>query len=461
MQIKNFLLQFSWLRLAAGSLGIAVMLTGCSTREKPSVAIEPPIRSVVLPSRVKTDVEIALRVLTLREAIQRAQLSNLKIQSLQAAVAVAKAQRSAASDFDDPEALGYWGNVTDELDSDLTQSGRKQWRVGGRFYVPNPLLIAPRVSARTSELLAAKADLAAARWSVKCDVQKLFGEIAFCQSDLAIAAELAKLNSEIQQDTRKRADSGVATAADLVAAAEKQIQAEQDLAKARHRYLAVQNQLAALLNFPLQQIQISTNDLNFPSAPNHGEQPEFFQNEAFTCRADLAAARWRTCAAESEYRRARNERVPWLKDVTVWNREPKDQWWLGAAVTVPIFSWTKNHAGDVLRSERDVAALNETNQMQIIRVEIQTALAELEEQQRQQERFETDLTPLLASMRKTLEVLQSTPNVLPAQIAATKEQILECNRIELDRQWEFHLAALNLEQAVGRPLGKISGESEP
>lgn len=433
-------------------------MAGCANPKLPPIAQGPPEMREQRPA-AEAPSETRPEPITLDQALQRASQCNPQLQALQAAVTVAKERKAAASDFEDPEALVAWGNIGDQFSSSTpvvnnNNNNNGNWRTGGRFYVPNPFLISPRVSARTADLLAAKADLQAARWGIECDIRRLFAQLAYLTEDIALAQGLASANGEILKDVRARAEQGAATASDLVAASQKQVETENALALSRHQYLLAQRELAGVLDLPLSQVVIATNDLRYPLMDEAEVAFEPLQQIALKCRGDLTALRWRALAARSSFTEARNARVPWFKEVNFWNREPRDQWWIGAAVTVPLFSWAKNHAQDLAQAQASLAGVNETNAMKLIRRELRDSLDEVVEQQRQQTRNQTQVLPLLNEMRHALQLMKATPNLMPSQVAATEAQILESSRIDLAARWRYHAALLNLERAVGEPLAE-------
>ncbi|HWH69092.1 MAG TPA: TolC family protein, partial [Candidatus Sulfotelmatobacter sp.] len=445
-------------RLAGLSLAGGLFLVGCTTNPKVSSsspsAIEHPQPTVLAgaaPAAVQPGVPAA--PITLEAAVERAATFNTQIKALRAAVAVAQQRKSAATDIEDPEALIAWGNIGDDLDnSGHTRGAGSDLRTGGRMAVPNPFLMVPRVSARTADFLAAKADLQAARWQVECAVRRLFAELNYLAEDLALTGDLVRQNSDILKDTRARAEQGAATISDAVAAAQHQLQAQNDLDQARHRYQLAQRELAALLDLSPASLQLATNALPTFSLPEAAIGAESMLGVAVRHRGDVAALRWRTLAARSSYHEARNVRIPWFQEAKAWHRDLTDEWWVGFGVNVPIFSWTKNHAGDVLQAQYDLAGVNENNGLQLVRHEVHDAVDELEERRRQQARNQSEVAPLIAQMRRSLQVLKKTPNRMPAQVAVTEAQILESTRLELASRWHYRLALLDLERVVGAPL---------
>ena len=449
-------------RLSGLSAASFLLLAGCATDRvspsapSPEVASQPTTPTAAQASP-QTDSQRSAPAypnpMPVEAAIQRATVASIQIKALQAAVAVAKQRKSAATDFEDPEAIVAWGNVDDILDSPgNNQNADNARRVGGRFYFPNPFLMLPRVSARKADLQAAQADLRAARWLVECDVRRLFAEIQYLSEDTVVTVELVHQYDEILKDARARAGQGAATAFDVVSAVEHQLRTQNDLDQTRHRLQLAQRELAALLDLPSASPQLTT---NAPPASPLGESAitvVTMQRAALQHRGDLAALHWRSLAARSAYREARNARIPWLKDVEALEHNPASDWWMKITVDVPLFSWTKNHAEDVQLAQSELADVNEANGTQLVCREIRDAVAEVEERLRQQRRNESEVAPLIAEMRQTLQLLKRTPNLMPSQVAATEAQILESARLELESRWLYQLAQLNLERALGEPL---------
>jgi outer membrane protein TolC len=450
--------QALWLSgLSAASL---LLLAGCATgrvspsQPPPKIAPQPTAPAAVPASPQSHSQRSApANPVTVEAAIERATACSLQIKALRAAVAVAKQRKSEATDIEDPEAVVAWGNVDDLWDSaENTRNSDTARRVGGRFHLPNPFLVMPRVSARRADLEAAQADLQAARWLVECDVRRLIAEIQYLSEDTALTVELVHQNDEILKDMRARAGQGAATAFDIVSAVERQLRTQNDLDQARHRLQLAQRELAALLDLPSASPQLTTNaPPAFPLAES-AIAVVTMQRAALQHRGDVAALHWRSLAARSAYREARNARIPWLKDVEALEHDPASEWWVKVTVNVPLFSWTKNHAEDVKMAQSDLAEVNEANGTQLVCREIRDAVNEVEERLRQQKRNQSEVAPLIAEMRQTLQLLKQTPNLMPSQVAATEAQILESVRLELESRWLYQLAQFNLERVLGEPF---------
>jgi hypothetical protein len=168
--------------------------------------------------------------------------------------------------------------------------------------------------------------------------------------------------------------------------------------------------------------------------------------------------RWRAEAAESTYHEIWNEKLPWIKEVQAGYEDnsgnASDKYWVGLAVDIPIFSWTKNHADDVALAKAALASVDLTNGIRLIRIDLRDAMDELDEARRQQARDDTSISPLIITMRQTLATLKNTPNIMPEQVAAAELQLVETLRLELETRWQYQLALFNLERIIGAPLSQ-------
>jgi outer membrane protein TolC len=396
--------------------------------------------------------------LTVEQALQRALDYDGQIASLKAAVEVAHEQRLAASDIKDPvlegeSRSGGVGQTTSAADDEWDNS-----RAAVGVYLPNPWLTVPRVDARTADYQAAHADLNAAIWLVQCEVRRLFAQINFLTNDLAICADRVRLNGEVLNAVQARVGQGAATASDLMTSSRQFIQYQDDFDQSFHRYQMARRELASLLDVSPESFELVADSAAPPAPPE--TSLSFQQAEALAAksRCDLAALRWRAQAARYAYDEIRNERIPWLKEVKAGyldnSQKDTDKYWIGLSMDIPIFSWTKNHAAAAARDRANLANVDVTNGLKLIRQELHDALDELDQTRRQQTRFDTSLSPLVNTMRQTLATLKSTPDILPEQVAAAELQLVETLRYELNTRWQYQLALLNLEQTLGAPLNQ-------
>jgi outer membrane protein TolC len=276
------------------------------------------------------------------------------------------------------------------------------------------------------------------------------------------------------------------------------VQSERDLA--RQRLKVAQRGLSALLNIPTSALLIDT---NMPACLPSQYPPfsmDLAERVALRSRGDIVALHWRVLAAHAKYRESRNVRNPWIKEINASYRASSDQsfgadtttgsgsessttqsglvlgqgtsrsseygvversnhrdgeeWWVGVALDIPIFSLGKNHADKVLLAQYELACANEREGLQLVGREIRDALDELEESRLQLVSYENDVAPLISDMRRTLVILKSTPDIMPDHVAGTELQLLESVRLELGIGWRCTLARISLESALGAPLSE-------
>jgi len=437
----------------------AVLLTGCATQ---TARTTPSPDSVPAPSNAaatKSNAPVAAQSnalaepITVEAAIERATRCNPQVNALRAAVEVAKQRKSAASDIQDPEGIMTWGKVGNDF-NDLPDNVNDGFRIGGRFYPPNPFTMTPKVNAGAANFHAEAASLLAAKWVVESEVRRLYAEIHYLDEDVALTEGLAHQYDLILQDERAREGQGATTASEIVTAVHQELQARNELDKVRYRWQSAQRELAGLLNVDLASIplRLRTNGPDFQPGLEPGVSADRMQQIASQHRNDLAALHWRTLAAHSAYVEARNVRVPSVKEVEFTRRDSNAEWWLGIGINVPLFSWTINNTDGVQLAEFKLAEANESNGLQTMQREVRDAVDEYDVQRRQQERNQKELAPLLAEMQQTLDLLKRTPNVMPSQVAATEAQITESLRLKLESDWLYQRAGLNLERAVGTRL---------
>jgi outer membrane protein TolC len=581
---------------AGGTLLAAALLAGCATSDLPP---RPPSRAPA-PAAAPAPRPARGGPWTIEEAVERALACSSQIQALRAAVGVSEQRRRAATDIADPELRLGWGQdssdglrertstrttitegtsdqtsvstqtkTSDTVSSGgapqssavsaqtvttaetggtqgtasrtLVTSGRttdagEGWRIDARFFVPNPWLVLPRVSARKAEIRASQADLHAAEWLLACEVRRLCVDLNYLNRDQALAGVLVCLSGDMLKAMRARTEQGMATAADVVTAARRHVQTQDGFDQARQRCRMAQRDLAALLDLPPAALQMATNLAAVSAADQAGLAFELAESTAFQQRADLAALRWRALAARSAHREARNVRLPWIKEISAsyraahgrtWgtdiaggsefgsstttrsatgagrsqrtetgadgtadltreriseteqnvshdssfqsidettvlaDRSDGEEWWVGFALDVPIFSWVKNHADEVLLAQCKLADVNASAGMRQVSREVRDAIDELEESQRQQARYETEVAPLIAEMRQTLAALGDAPNAMPDQVAATEMQMVDSLRLELAARRRYHLALLHVDRASGVALSARPAADKP
>jgi hypothetical protein len=444
--------------------------------------------------------------LTIDEAVKCAVLCSPRIAALDIAVQVAKQQKRAVSDIQDPElglavgrdtsdddryrtipATSTSSQTTTEPSTSTSQQPVSEtrmaigstrqvedgWRLSARFFVPNPWILGPQADARRADIDAARAERQNAIWFVTCEVRRLYAEIYFLKEDMALAAKQVRLGADILKAVQEQMELGSKLSSDVVTTAQRYLRIQDDFDQLRYRYKLAQRSLAALLNQSPEQLTISANAVVMPVVAESNLTFEAAEMTAKRCRGDLVALGWRTLSAKSSYREARNVRMPWLKDISasyrssqeeMWGTDisevvtyetgdgESEEWWIGFSMDVPIFSSVKNHADDVRQAEYKLARATEDEGIRLSHREIHDALDEVAESRQHQARYQRDVMPIIRSMQQTLDTLNDTPNAMSDKVAATELQIVESLRLELASRKRHLLALINLEYVTGAPF---------
>jgi outer membrane protein TolC len=390
--------------------------------------------------------------LTLEPALRRALACDSRIASLKAAAEVARQERRAATDLKDPSVAGASRSLSrnDDISSEDLDNESK---LSAEFYVPNPWLMIPRVDARTADYEAAKANLEAGIWLVRCQVIQLFAQLDYLTNELAYNADQVRFSGEVLNAMQARLKQGAVTASELMTPSRQFLQFQNELDRTSHNYQLARRQLAALLDIAPDSFELATNALPQPP-PEPGLSFQEAETLADRSRYDLAALRWGAQAAQSSYHEVRNEAVPWIKDVQAGVLGRSETYWVGLSVNVPIFTWTKNHAADAARAKATLASVEETNCVTLIRQELHDAIDEVDETRRQEARNELNVKPMIETMQQALASLKASSNVMPEQVAAAELQLIETLRFDLDTRWQYELALFELERTLGAPLSQ-------
>lgn len=395
--------------------------------------------------------------LTEDQALQRALACDSRIASLKAALEVARQERLAATDIKDPVVQGESRAIGRSISGADDEIGDA--RVNLDVYLPNPFMTVPRVDARSADYQAARADLSAAVWSVKCDVRRLFTELHYLTNDLAFSVDEVRLNGQVLDAMQARLKAGVATASEIMTASRQFVQFQNELDQTTHQYQLARRELASVLDVPPSSLELATN----ATPPLLAEPAMSFDDAeimADRSRYDLAAMRWRASAAEYNYHELRNQRWPWIKELKAGYLDKSDQYWVGAAMDIPIFSWTKNHAAAAARAKAQLASVAITNTVKLVRQELHDAWDEVDQTRRQEIRNGTTVRPLIDTMRQELAALKNSPQALPEQVAAAELQLVETLRFDLDTRRQYQVALLKLESTLGMPLSPQTDPSE-
>ncbi|MCE9612957.1 MAG: TolC family protein [Lentisphaerae bacterium] len=334
-----------------------------ATTGSPSTYLDAPALSVP---------DLPTAPLTLEQAIARAIAYSSQISLLRAAEDLALQERRAATDLDDPEFTAAWSDASsDDVQQDwgsqqstTTTRGRDSstetqrdtslvpgesssvrrttgqetskstsrqystdytsgtsssdedaYRLGLRFFVPNPFLLGPRVSARKAQMQAAQSDRLDAERQIANDVHRLFLEVDYQTNDLALASTSVALHDIILKTVRSRAEATGATGADVLKATQGRMQAATQRDRTRLAGAAALRELADLLNVPARALRLDTTTATDIPLNMTLASPDEIEAIALRTREDLMALYWRMRAAEQAYREIRNAGIPWFSHI--------------------------------------------------------------------------------------------------------------------------------------------------
>jgi outer membrane protein TolC len=480
-------------------MGIALLLAaGCASPPPPA----RPNQGRAASAAQRVSREPFQGPLTLAAAIDRAVEYSGEIAVFRAAVAAAAQNCRAASDWADPELNAQYGQETQDQTrrryavqgggadggarstTGGTSSDGDAYRVGLRFFPPNPWARSADISARTAEWRAAEADLAYARWTVALAVRRLFAEVKYLERSVKLTRSLADLHGEVLKSVRERATLGQNTAAELLTASRRYMTARSDLSKAESAQRRAAAALGALVNLPAETIVPADGEFT-PPVPEPGAlHPDQLEGRALQNRADLAALFWRAAAAKAVCRQSRAARIPWFRQLEasygegsettvgstlsavdpldadglsqstttrIDDSQERQEWRVAAAINVPLFSW-HNRAEDARRAEFELASVRETEAVKKVGREVRDAIRDIVATHGDWQRFEQEMAPLIQEMRETLAKMGDTSSLPPDQVAAIKAQIVDSEHTKLQAAFDYQMAFINLEGVLGVSL---------
>jgi len=472
---------------------VAALGPGCSTPPPPAGEPFPlPPANAVMPPAAPAPTPTLAGPLTMDMAIERALASSEEVAALRAAVAVAVERQRSAADIADPELrLSYAEDtldstrrrrteqppqgVTDLQAGSATDEG-SVYQAGLRFFPPNPWILPARLSEADASLRAAQADLAQAEWVMALDVRRLVAELLYFKKDLGVLDQLAAQSRQVLDIVRLRSEQGEATLADAMTASRRHLQSLSNRDRVRRRYAEQKRLLASLVDVAADSLELDPAGAVLIVSNVTAVTAADLDQTAMRHRADLAALYWRSAMAQSLYRQARAEGIPWFKMIQAsysGNRETSsgtdtsietagsrpsrtysddtrdgDEWQLDAAINVPLFSWM-NHNDDVRRAEFEMARIREAQALKKLRRELRDALEALRDVQQQWTVYLKETDPLVREMQKTLDELKDDAQLTPDEAADIRIQILEAQRARLQATYEFTLAVINFEEVAG------------
>ena len=472
----------------AGSIGCARLAPPLYTElsEIPEIPRELPQRSTRGP-------------LTLDDAISRAYAASEDIAAGIAGVHVITATRLAVSDLRDPQLrLSY---DTGESDSDrmefendargtivssdtaVATEDADGYRIGLRFYPPNPFVNRRAVSAESANVLASIAELVHAQWELAIQVRTLFIQMHFLAQEQALTEELVSTYRQALNMTRQRLKRGESTVDEATRAQRRYLESLSDHDETRRAFGQARRELASLAAVDVEQLDIDVQPNDIKRIDFTAMNTDQLINTAIHHRRDLAALYWRTREAEDRLSGQKATRLPWpdfiqgryshaeadLTRRTSFNgggpigssrmnqNAEQDEWRIDIAFSIPVFS-AFNHGEDVLEAELEQAKVLELKTGERIRREIRDAIDSLRDIERSRRLYDQETGPVIDDLERILAQVEAGLPMAPDDAARLREEMLETRRMKLESRLEYELAVIRLEQALGMPLPDATGD---
>ncbi|MFA6842839.1 MAG: TolC family protein [Bacilli bacterium] len=384
------------------------------------------------------------RVLTVRDAVDRALLYDEGIAAARDAIWDAERQEVSARQWRDPELRP---SQSDE---------RNQLSV--RLYVPNPWVRMHRVDAAVSTENAVSAEMERAMWLLRTHVRRSFVEIGFLDRDLAAVGKLVELYREVLELAKQRLSGGQAVAPELVPVSGRYLTTLSDRDQAERRRAKARRELAAMVMLPVHQLVLATdNEENLPTDLTDLCLPDLEQ-KAIRNRGDLQASSWRANAEFATCQESRSERIPWFSHVQASRTKETgggDEWSVEVAISIPVFSWSsRTPALAAARYHRLQAAAQEAPRR--IACEVRSAWHATEDALAARRLHEERVGPVVSDLNTLHEELRKTEGMYQAQVIDVRIQLLAVERTKLRLTQDVMQALIQLEEAVGMPLSSPS-----
>ena len=452
----------------------------------------------------------AVLPLTFEAAVARAVHFSEDITRYRAAVTVARERVLASGDWRDPELRLSYGSDAGDLSRErlsyeapggslasrevpagatglsetvgATEDDGHAFRVAVRFFTTNPWQKAAFASGRAGEYALAKAEKLAAEWELSLDVQRLYGEIHHVREDLKLATRQKELRRSALEAARSRVGQGIGTVQDIMDASRRLLGIVSNSDRENRRLRNLLGQLSGLTRLSLSPGDVDTAhvDIEPGSVPVVGVDLEALAEQAVGERDDIAAMVWRSRVAAAAYRESRASRIPWFNHVQAsfqsateesesrsssyraaggavdydFTKDDGDaqEWRIDAAVSLPVFYWM-NRDRHVRLAEREMAFQEEVAARGRVRFAIEEALQTLRELEQGAKQYAGETETVIREMETVIKDDREGRGILPPEdIARLEEEILDARRARLEARYDYNMAVISLQEALGRRL---------
>lgn len=360
----------------AGILALALLLTlGCATR---SPAAESSPLPPAAPSTPGPSTELDLAT-----AVRLALEHDARLETLRAAVDVARAARRGATAPANPEArLTYGESTEDKLAGETSSRDSESYEAALRVFPRRPWQKRSISDSADAQIQAALAALRAGERLVTFEVKQAFRDAEYWDRDLAAANRLVEAARRRQEALRELAAQQEAVATDVMAADLKVLDALSEQAEARRERSAAMRILADKMGAgSASEFKLASVDFGELRIDPSALDPAALEAAAQEQRGDLQALLWEARGAFAGHRAARAGRVPWFSFVQAgFGQESgvrdRDEWTAQVGVELPFFPDPKENSDETWALYRQAHGLYQETR-QLVVAEVRTALEAL------------------------------------------------------------------------------------
>jgi len=428
---------------------LLLLAAGCAGPD-PQVGHRPENRDAnAVPGAVPSP-QVPETPITIEEAISRALSESARLDPYRAGLHIAREEKGAARDLEDPQIRLAYGESTRTEDRgfETDQERRRRYRGVLRIYPPNPWVRNAVSHGGDARIQLATANLRAAEHEIAVHVHWLFHEILQRRRERTLLEDIAKVRNDQFSQTEEILSRGAGTASDVLMARIDALDARMDTEEALRDEHRAMTDLATYLGFE----QGNEIKLAFPPIPLPGELDlAMLTTRAFEQRPDLAAVEWRAETARWDLTAARRISVPWFAHLQGAYTEERngvdeDGWSVQAAIDLPVFSVSGSDIGIATAELEQFQAYADQARAQV-RLEVRQSLARLRLARAELERYRQETSPVLDQLNADLASEVST-TLSPDDRADLREGILKAERLRMASDLAYERAWLELQIAT-------------
>lgn len=386
--------------------------------------------------------------LTAEQTYALALARNPDLAVLVARADVAAGEAEAARQLDNPTLRLTNFDVDDAL------IGRPGINIALRVPIPRPGTIRAQVEGARAAAGAEASWSDDARRLLRAEIDKRFARLAALSADLDHVTRAAELQDARRQQVGARLDAAVATRLDAALAKVAHAEARDEVARINAERAIVHAELEGLaghspLQFRVDPDALTVRDLSLDR--------DALTEQAMAARPELRAAHGRIGEAQADVYLARSKTWPWFDWAQVQYRagptSTATAFGFGVALTLPVFSWNR---GEIKATRALVRQRELEERAEIARVarEVGEALGRVEQTAARVREIEQGLLPELEAAAHEAEAALAAGTLDAVKAHEIAVRMLRVRRLHLAARLEHREAVIDLEAAVGKPLGR-------